>query len=244
MTFLLLLMILAAALGGLSLWFSGLLLGRRARAGAELQAQDALMQSQAALGEELRRVRAELENSNVRLTETEDERVRLNTELEKLKAEAEQADGELERLREELEQLRANPPRTERPTPATPIEMVPAGPSESDEGDTDSALAELDIERVAHRETKAELEKLKAEVLLIKSEAASSRPSVPPGPGRGKRFQTVSIATRSEEVPAFEHDRLRAAFENLQREKEKLEADYARTLEQLKLQALQDPDKK
>jgi DNA repair exonuclease SbcCD ATPase subunit len=242
MTFLLLLMILAAALGGLSLWFSGLLLGRRARAGADQQAHDAIMASQAALGDELRRVRTELESSNVRLTETEDERVRLNAELEKLKAESEQADGELEQLRQELESLRANPPRAERPTPAKPIEMVPAGPSEGDEGDTDSALAELDIERVAHRETRAELEKLKAEVALLKSENAS-RPSVPPGPGRGKRFQTVSIATRSEEVPAFEYDRLRAAFETLKRDKERLEADYARTLEQAKLQALQDPGK-
>lgn len=242
MTFLLLLMILAAALGGLSLWFSGLLLGRRERAGTEQQAHDAILRSQAALNDELRGVRAELESSNVRLTETEDERTRLKAELDKLQAEAERADGELERLREELEQLRARPPRAERPTPAKPIEMVPAGPPDGTEGDADSALAELDIERVAHRETRAELEKLKAEVLLLKSEAAS-RPSVPPAPGRGKRFQTVSIATRSGEVPAFEHDRLRAAFENLQSEKEKLEADYARTLEQLKLQALQDPKK-
>jgi hypothetical protein len=51
----------------------------------------------------------------------------------------------------------------------------------------------------------------------------------------------VSIATRSAEVPAFEHDRLRAAFETLKHEKEQIEAEYARTLEQLKLQALQDP---
>jgi len=244
MTLLLLLMILATAVGGFCLWFSGLLLGRRARAAADLQTQDAILKSQVALGEELSRLRIELEASRTRLTETEGDRAQLKTALDKLRAEAEQADGELEKMREELEALKNRPPRGERPTPATPIEMVPAGPPEGTESDADSALAELDIERVAHRETRAELERLKAEVMLLKSEVASgARPSVPPTPGRGKRFQTVSIATRSGEVPAVEHDRLRAAFETLKREKEQLEADYARTLEQQKLQALKIPQK-
>lgn len=241
MTFLLLLMILAAAVGGFCLWFSGLLFGRRARAATDQQAQTKILESQTALNEELVRVRTELESSRDRLTQTEDERVNLQTELERLKTEAEQADGQLEKLHEELEALRNRPPRAEMKTPAKPIEMVPAGPPEGSEGDTDSALAELDIERVAHRETRSELEKLKAEVALLKTEG-SGRASVPPTPSRKQRFQTVSIATRGEEVPAFEHDRLRAAFETLKREKEQVEADYARTLEQLKLQALQNPD--
>jgi len=242
MTFLLLLMILAAAVGGFCLWFSGLLFGRRARSTHDNQTQAKILENQATLNEELVRVRTELESSRERLTETEDERTRLQSELDRLKAEAEQADGELEKLREQLEKLREQPPkRAEMKTPAKPIEMVPAGPADSSEGDADSALAELDIERVAHRETRAELEKLKAEVMLLKSES-SAKPSVPPAPGRGARFQTVSIATRSEEVPAFEHDRLRAAFETLKREKEQIEAEHARTLEQLKLQALQSSD--
>jgi hypothetical protein len=241
MTFLLLLLILATAVGGFCLWFSGLLFGRRARSSVERQAYEEILRNQAVLNDELMRVKNELESSNGRLTETEGERGRLQAELEKLQAEADQADGELDKLRDELEALRNKPKRTEMPTPSKPIEMVPAGPPDATEGDADSALAELDIERVAHRETRAELEKLKAEVALLKSEAAS-RPSVPPAGGRGKRFQTVSIATRSEEVPAFEHDRLRAAFETLKREKEQLEADYARTLEQMKLQALKTPE--
>jgi hypothetical protein len=109
------------------------------------------------------------------------------------------------------------------------------------EGDADSALADLDLERVAHRETRQELDKLKAEIARLTAEAGAS-PSVPPRPGgRAGRFQTVSIATRTEEVPAVEHDRLRAAFETLKHEKEQIEADYARTLEQVKLHNLKPP---
>lgn len=242
MTFLLLLLILATAVGGFCLWFSGLLFGRRARSAGEQQVQAAILANQAALGDELVRVRNELDQSRGRLTETEGERSRLQAALDALKAEAEQADAELEGLRQQLEDLRNKPGRGERPTPATPIEVVPAGPPDTTEEDADSALAELDIERIAHRETRAELEKLKAEVALLKSEAAS-RPSVPPAaPGRAKRFQTVSIATRSGEVPAVEHDRLRAAFEVLKREKEQLEADNARMLEQIKLRNLAPPE--
>jgi hypothetical protein len=242
MTFLLLLLILATAVGGFCLWFSGLLFGRRARDASDQQVQAAILANQAALSDELMRVRNELEQSQGRLTETETERSRLQDALDGLRAEAEQADAELVGLREQVEELRNKPSRTERPTPATPIEVVPAGPPDTTEEDADSALAELDIERIAHRETRAELEKLKAEVALLKSEAAA-RPSVPPAPtGRGKRFQTVSIATRSEEVPAVEHDRLRAAFEMLKREKDQLEADYARMLEQIKLQNLAPPE--
>lgn len=242
MTFLLLLLILATAVGGFCLWFSGLLFGRRAQATSDQQAHDAILANQVALSDELVRVRTELERSQGRLTETEGERSRLQAALDALKAEAEQADTELEHLREQLDELRNKPSRTERPTPATPIEVVPAGPTDTTEEDADSALAELDIERIAHRETRTELEKLKSEVALLKSEA-TSRPSVPPAPGgRGKRFQTVSIATRSEEVPAVEHDRLRAAFEILKRDKEQLEADNARMLEQIKLQNLAPPD--
>jgi septal ring factor EnvC (AmiA/AmiB activator) len=244
MTLLLTLLILATAVGGFCLWISGLMFGRRARdPGPDQAAYDELAASQAALRDEFARVRADLEHSQGRLTETESERGRLKGELDALRGEADQAEGELGQLREQLDLLRKKKRREEMLTPATPLQAVSApDPDQPEaEGDADSALAELDLERVAHRETREELDKIKQELVALRAEGEESRPSVPPVPGRrGPRFQTVSIATRAAEVPGVEHDRLRLAYEQLQKDKEEIEAEYARTLEQLKLQNLQD----
>jgi hypothetical protein len=247
MTLLLLLLIIATAVGGFCLWISGVLFGRRARdASPSLEAHNALVASQSALADELAQLRSELTLSEGRLTETEDERGRLQTELDTLKSEADRAESELKLLRKQLDSLKKQSRRTEMLTPAKPIETsaITGAKNAADVPSTDAALADLDIERVAHQETREELDKLRQEVAeLRKEEAAEGRPSVPPVPGRrGPRFQTVSIATRSEEVPAVEHDRLRVAYEQLKKDKERLETEYARTLEQLKLKNLQSSD--
>jgi hypothetical protein len=120
---------------------------------------------------------------------------------------------------------------------------------------TDSALADLDIERVSHARTRQALDEAQARLERLEREraapppipcppppsavraAADSDPAPPPPPARpdrkGAGFQTVSIASRDQAVPGFEHDRLRRAHDQLRLEKEQLEAEHAAVLARL-----------
>ncbi|HUT78034.1 MAG TPA: hypothetical protein VM285_10130 [Polyangia bacterium] len=97
------------------------------------------------------------------------------------------------------------------------------------------ALADLDLERVSHAMTRQALDEAQAKIEILERdcERAASTP-LPPRPDRkGAGFQTVSIASRDQAVPGFEHDRLRRVHEQLRLEKEQLEAEHAAALARL-----------
>jgi hypothetical protein len=252
MTALFVAIVLAVFAGGVCLWLSGLLFGRRARPdnlGAQ-EAAERLRVDRVLLDEALKAATARAEEAEAQATraldtkaKAEEEVGRAATELGRAASEMAKSEQEIARLKQEVEELqqgekqhRLKPP----PLPTkTEVGEKRADAPESD--DLDFALAQLDMERVAHQKTRDELDQMKrgsgGPVQL-----SDGRPSVPPpAPGlgvpgrRGAGFQTVSIAARGQPVAGVEHDRLRQSHDQLQREKERMEAELARAQQELQL---------
>jgi hypothetical protein len=261
MSLLALLSIVTAAVGALALWLSGLLLGQRRAASSGDEAQKALMRSREELKAslavaeqkgkgllgEIRLAREERDAARKGIEQAEDEMASAATRLGRIEAELDQARNEVERLQAENERL-----DRQRQLAAKSGTTGRGGAASED---VDEALAELDIERVAHRRTQKKLEqerkaveKLQEEIesLRLRASAAQEegeRPSGMPGPPKGARggsgFKTASISLRGHQVEGSEYVRLRQAHEKLLRDKEQLESEHARALEQLKLLRLQ-----
>ncbi|MCK9458106.1 MAG: hypothetical protein M0R80_00320 [Proteobacteria bacterium] len=252
MTALFVVIVLAIFAGGVCMWLSGMFFGRRARPDASRAAEtaDQLRADRARLDEALATATvriAEAEEKAAQAEETkrkaEVEVGRAATELGRVAGEMTEAGEEIARLKQEAEELgqelerfkqaartRVKPPPL--PTRAGAVD-APESP------DLDLALAQLDMERVAHKKTRDELEQLKGGGPVQISDGRSSVPPAPAGfgvPGRrGAGFQTVSIASRGQAVPASDHDRLRQSNDQLQREKERIEAELARAQQELQL---------
>jgi len=153
----------------------------------------------------------------------ESERKKAEAEVGRMAVELGTIEGELEQLKKDLE--KPDPKEDEHRYDTIPAE--PIGASEM----TDDALAELDLERVAHRKTREELEALKK-----LTQASDGRPHLPhPDGRRGAGFQTVSIASRDSQISGTDHDRLRQAYAQLQRDKEKAETELVRAQQELQL---------
>ncbi|MFO8072587.1 MAG: hypothetical protein R6V85_11995 [Polyangia bacterium] len=264
MSLLALLSIVTAAVGALALWLSGLLLGQRRAVSSGDEAQKELASSREELKAslaaaeqkgkellgELRFTREERDAARKGIEQAEDEMASAATRLGRIEAELDQARGEVERLQAENERL-----DRQRQLAA---KSGTAGRGGAASEDIDDALAELDIERVAHRRTQKKLEqerkaseKLRAEIESLRLRASAARdgerPSGMPGPPKGAKgaarggsgFKTASISLRGQQVESSEYARLRQAHDKLLREKEQLESEHARALEQLKLLRLQ-----
>jgi hypothetical protein len=256
-------MVLAVFAGGVCLWLSGLLLGRRPRRDAisaaetvsELRADHARLEAALATANSL----VEEAESRAKRAEdikgkAEEEVGRAATELGSAAGEMARAEAEIARLKKENDELQeqigelqqAAKPRL-RPPPLPPVKSD-AGEKHAEveeSADLDFALAQLDIERVAHKKTRDELDQLKKSGGV---QISDGRPSVPPAvpgfgvPGRrGAGYQTVSIAARGQPVAAPEHDRLRQSHDQLQREKERIEAELTRAQQELQLLKMRQP---
>jgi hypothetical protein len=252
MTALFIAMVLAVFAGGVSLWMSGLFLGRRVRSQVFEESE----------GRELERLRGERERLESSLTlargqiqeleahvkvfeaaksTAESELARAAIELGRVEGEMLRADDELKRLEEENEQLRDRAEKQKLIKPPAPVRSDTGdGPQEVANEDLDVALAQLDMERVAHKKTRDELEQVKKGFAVQISDGRTSViPPVPGGPAipgrRGAGFQTVSIASRALPVSAADHDRLRQLNDQLKRDKEQVEADLARAQQELQL---------
>jgi len=261
MTALFVAIVLAAFAGGVCLWFSGLLFGRRARPDASraAAAADELRADRARLEAALAAANSLVEEAEARAkraeeikSKAEEEVGRAAVELGRVAGEMDGAEGEIARLKQEIDGLRQEvaglqqaakqrampPPLPRKAEVVEEIEEIDAIPESAD---LDFALAQLDMERVAHKKTRDELEQLKrgggGPVQI--SDGRSSAPPPPPGLGvsgrRGEGFKTVSIASRGQAVPAADHDRLRQSHDQLQRDKERIEADLARAQQELQL---------
>jgi hypothetical protein len=256
MTVLFVAMVLAVFVGGVCLWLSGLLLGRRPRPDAirvaetvnDLRADHARLEAALATANSLvEEAESRAKRAEEIKSRAEEEVGRAATELGSVAGEMARAEDEIARLKKEvgdhkkeidgLQQAakhRLKPP----PLPVkTDAGEKRAEPPES--ADLDFALAQLDIERVAHKKTREELDQLKKGGPV---QISDGRPSVPPAvpgfgvPGRrGAGYQTVSIAARGQPVAAPEHDRLRQSHDQLQREKERIEAELTRAQQELQL---------
>jgi len=235
--------VLAVFAGGVCLWLSGMLFGRRPRPEAS-RAAEALRAATARLAEaESRAKRAEETKAKA-----EEEVGRAATELGRVAGEMAHAEEEIARLKREAEELKQENEGLQqaakhrlKPPPLPPKIGAEEKRAEAPESaDLDVALAELDLERVAHKKTRDELEQVKRGGAPVQvSDGRSSTPPAPPGfgvPGRrGAGYQTVSIASRGQAVPAAEHDRLRQSADQLQREKERIEAELAHAQQELQL---------
>ena len=247
MTALFVAIVLAVFVGGVCLWLSGMLLGRRERPGAaraaeanaaELKAVAARLEeaeSRARAAEEIKaRAEQELGRAATELGSVAGEMARAEDEIERLKNEAAELKKEVEGLQQASKHRLKPPPLPTRSEGGDKREEAPRSE------DLDFALAQLDIERVAHNKTRDELDQLKKSGAPV--QVSDGRPSVPPAvpglgvPGRrGAGFQTVSIAARSQPVTGSDHDRLRQSHDQLQREKERIEAELTRAQQELQL---------
>ena len=252
MTLLFIAMVLAVFAGGVALWLSGLFLGRRVGAQAPAAAPPAELGTARAEAERLEaslsaaKARIEELETSARITEAarssaEAELSRAVAELGRVEGEMVQAGADLDRLKEENEELKAVE-KTHRPLPPPmPSKAAPPADGAAPEGgneELDFALAQLDMERVAHQKTRDELEQAKKGAPV---QVSDGRPSVvPPLPPamlgrRGAGFQTVSIASRGLPVSSADYDRLRQLNDQLKRDKEQVEADLVRAQQELQL---------
>ena len=252
MTLLFILLILAVFVGGICMWLSGLTVGLRSKGGAaalststeisSARASEARAKSEAETA--LKQARSEHERVSameVAKETAEAEVARVADELVRVEGEMTKAAGELERLAKENDELKrkfeaAKKEKLKPPAPpAPPLPKRPslAPPPSSD--DLDSAQAQLDMERVAHQKTKEELEAVKRLVEMHSSGALPSVGLTGPGARRGAGFKTMSIDTRSQQVTGTEHDRLRQAYDQLQRDKDRVETALARAQQELQL---------
>jgi len=217
-------------------------------------------------GERLRKLDERLSEEGAARRAAEEELERAEAELERAAGELGRAEAEMDQAGLEISRLEALLEAAKTETADKPT--VPPGPGSPEapviapapgkagakmtmaigyvresvppaSAATDSALADLDLERVSHTRTRQALSDAMAKIERLERERPSPPPlpppahpgpasSPPPGPGRkGAGFQTVSIAGRGAVVPGVEHDRLRAAYEKLRVEKERLEDERA-----------------
>lgn len=256
MTFLYVLMIVSVALGGALLWLSGWMAGLRRSGPRDDRAEtpsplitESLRRERDALALDLSGTAAALEAAKASMASVEEEKARVEEELSRAVAEMGRVEGEmaeveseLTRLSEENESLRAS--AKERPRPPVPsVPSIPpmppplprsmTAPVEASE-ELDDAEAMLDMEKVAHKKTRDELEALKKLVKSVGSVGPSGMGMA--GPRRGDSgFKTMSIDTRASQVTGTEHDRLRQSHDKLAREKERLETELARAQQELQL---------
>jgi hypothetical protein len=245
----------AVVLGALCFWISGLLAGKRGKAEQPGPAAtfESMRQQMATLQTKL--AAAESERSQVRkeLATAEQELTRAAEELGRAEAQLSQAEGEIARLslsditEEERAALASTPPPLPFPDPDEPRPDP-----------IDDALSKLRPSLLGEKSPE-EIEELKAMAEMPTdmppppgdADIANMPTDMPPPPGadssppprrdrKGAGFQTVSIASRNTDVPSVEHDRLRAAHDKLKREKEELEAEFARARQELQLLKLRD----
>ncbi len=232
--------------------------------------------------EKLGRLESQMADERTARRAAEDDLARAETEMERAAGELGRAEAELSQSGLEIARLEAQLAATTREladTPTMPPDPLPgmsippisgdfhpkktmaigyARASDPPEAaDTDNALADLDLERVAHTKTRQALDEAQARIELLERERAAPRPPpvpaspnspsaecaepgkastpppLPPRDRKGAGFQTVSIASRDQAVPGFEHDRLRQAHEQLRLEKERIESEHAEALTRL-----------
>ncbi len=231
MTFLFVMMILAVFLGGVLLWLSGLTVG--------LRSSSELPDNKLPDNKELVKLRGDRDKLAV-------EAARVVEEMERVENELTMAAEEMKRLRDENEALKSNgapkktgssPPKPPPLPPKPPPLPAVASTSEiPDSEELDSAQAQLDLEKVAHRRTLDELAAIKN--LLEMKIAEDLDPAGGTGPQRDRYsagFKTMSIDNRSQSVSGTDHDRLRQSFDQTVREKDRLETELARTQQELQL---------
>jgi hypothetical protein len=251
MTALFVAIVLAVFAGGVCLWFSGLLFGRRARPDASRAAEtaDQLRADRTRLEAALAAANSLVEEAELRArraeeikSKAEEEVGRAAVKLGRVAGEMAEAEEEIARLKQEVAGLQQAAKQRVKPPPLpTKVEIIEDLEEIPESADLDFALAQLDMERVAHKKTRDELEQLKkgGGAPMQVSDGRSSVPPAAPGfgvPGRrGAGYQTVSIASRGQPVPAADHDRLRQSHDQLQRDKERIEADLARAQQELQL---------
>jgi hypothetical protein len=257
MTVLFVAIVLAVFAGGVCLWLSGLLFGRRPGPDALRAAEvaDALRADHGRLEAALATANSLIEEAEARAkraeeikSHAEEEVGRAAAELGRVAGEMDRAEAEIGRLKAERDLLGAEveelKQQSSKPRLKPPPLPVRGGVVERHEDaargeDLDVALAQLDMERVAHKKTRDELDLLKKGGPVQISDGRSSVPPVAPGfgvPGRrGAGFQTVSIAARGQPVAAADHDRLRQSHDQLQRDKERVEAELLRAQQELQL---------
>jgi hypothetical protein len=258
MTGLFIAMVLAVFAGGVSLWFSGLFLGRRVRA----------QSFEAGAGREIARLRAEHEQlesaheaSRARIEELQTtarvaeaaassaqaELSRAVAELGRVESEMVRAEGDLEGLEKENAALKEAAEKLKQIKPPRPSRAPGEEPQEGANEELDFALAQLDMERVAHQKTRDELEQAKRGSVQVSDGRISIPPPLPlpdaAAPGRrGAGFQTVSIASRGLPVSGADYDRLRQLNDQLKRDKEQVEADLSRAQQELQLLKMRQRD--
>jgi hypothetical protein len=254
MTLVFLAIVLAVFAGGISLWLSGLLLGRRSR--AQTPATDIapelekMRTERARLESMLSGARSRLDEIETRNSRAEDakssaeaELARAAVELGRVEGEMVRAQAEMVRLKEENEGLKSVTDKGRRQVPAAPAngDPVEKRPHAGANEELDFALAQLDMERVAHQKTRKELEQTRkgGGAVQVSDGRPSSVPPLPPGVGipgrRGAGFQTVSIASRGMQVPSADYEKLRQLTDQLKRDKEKAETELARAQQELQL---------
>jgi hypothetical protein len=224
MTALFVAIVLAVFAGGVCLWLSGMFFGRKPRTDVS-RLEEA----------ESRAKRAEATKARA-----EEEVGRAATELGRVAGEMGKAEEEIARLKQEVEGLQLAAKHRLKPPPLpTKAEAGEKRAEEPESADLDFALAQLDMERVAHKKTRDELEQVKRGAPVQISDGRSSAPPEAPAfnaPGRrGAGYQTVSIASRGQPVSPSDHDRLRQSNDQLQREKERIETELARAQQELQL---------
>ena len=230
MMFLFVMMILAGFFGGALLWLSGLTVGLRS--GSDSPGDKDLVKLQ----QDRDKLAAEASAETARVVE----------EMERVENELTMAAEEMKSLKDENEALKArgtsheskSSPPTPPPLPPTPPPLPVKAPTPEidDSEELDSAQAQLDLERVAHRRTLDELAAIKN--LLSVKIAERSDPSGGAGPQRDRKsagFKTMSIDNRSQSVSGTDHDRLRQSYNQTIREKDRLETELARTQQELQL---------
>jgi len=231
--------ILAIFFGGICLWISGRLFGLRSapKGISEHDHNNAISQSNElsntieTMKEEVHKSTTEASKAKSDKAEAEAEIARVAIEMGRVEGEMSRAEAEITRLQEEIESLK------KRDKPNIPIPKVSqkhqsgSFAAVNHESEVfDDIQVELDMERVAHQKTKDELEQVK-KIASIKINGGNMT-----GKGRnGAGFQTVSISTRSSNVSGTDHDRLRQQFDQLKREKEKLDSELSRSKQELQL---------
>ncbi len=257
MTILFALMILAVFLGGVLLWLSGLTVGLRSRSDSPKdeefvklrQDRDKLAAEADAALEQASEAQAKLNFAEILKSEAGTETTRVVEEMELVENELTMAAEEIKRLKDENNELKTRgisnelkpshsvpPPLPSKPPPVPPIPPPIPTSVLPDSDELDSAQAQLDLERVAHRRTLDELAAMKN--LLTLKIAESSDPSGGVGVRRDREsagFKTMSIDTRSQPVSGTEHDRLRQTHDQIAREKDRLETELARANQELQL---------
>jgi hypothetical protein len=233
MTLLFVLICSGIFLGGMSLWFSGLLLGSIANT--------------AKSDEELKNIKL-LKEENLRITQLADNAVQTNKSLKQIQKQTEEqnsaAKAEVSRLSVEIgliegEKLRleakiaglekeisALKQKKKESLPKLPVKT--SYPLKTESEAIDEIQAQLDLERVAHQKTREELEQVK-KIAAIKM--GSSLP-------RGKRqrgFQTMSISTRNTNQNGTEKDLLQKSLLKMQDEKDKIEAELNRARQEIQI---------